>query len=93
MTTCFSRDKAKSLMAFIESSNLKWDRIEDAKSLIDDPVSFEEFFRKHHSKRVCALAFGECSSSNLPPLLFSDQSWLSIISRWRLEEGGYSCTR
>lgn len=76
-------DSIKSLLKCIQDSGLKWDLMEEAETLADDPAKFKIFFTKVHSKAVCDIVFG-CEIHKLPTYLSCGDAWLEIVSKWRL---------
>lgn len=65
------------------SRNLVWDQLEEAQQLKGDPVKFEEFFRRYHSKIVCSILFE--GGEDLALLINTKDKWLDVIIEWKLK--------
>lgn len=78
--------KAEKFIRFLEESGLRWDCIDQAKSLVGDSEGFEKFLRRHLSPLVLDIIFKD-DLSLLPPYAMSDDLWLKTFAMWKLSKG------
>lgn len=79
-------ERIKSYLKYVKDADLKWDRMEQAEKLADDPKAFELFFRRYHGPLICQLIF-DGDMRKTPLLMTSKVGWVGTTARWLLENG------